>query len=265
MNPTAALRPSPSKTLAAGGTARQLAGASIAENTRRAYAGALGRLEEWLGGRPPSDPLLAAYLGHLFDAGVSPAVAGQVVASVRFRAHLAGIPSPAGEATARVLAGFRRAGRARGRGSADGVRWEQADAAAELAANGGALAGLRDAAILAVASDALLRVSEATALEFADVNPSDSTVTVRHSKTDPEGAGAVAYLGPEKRRKRQGPSAPTGASCTRTPSSVWKPKSTSSTIPITSCGGVRRSCFAKISAVQRIRPANGFAGEEPVT
>ena len=126
MNPTAALRPSPSKTLAAGGTAHQLAGASIAENTRRAYSGALGRLEEWLGGRPLSDPLLAA----------------------------------------------------------------------ELAANGGALAGLRDAAILAVASDALLRVSEVTALEFADVNPSDSTVTVRHSKTDPEGAGAVAYLGP---------------------------------------------------------------------
>ena len=196
MNPTAALRPSPSKTLAAGGTAHQLAGASIAENTWRAYSGALRRLEEWLGGRPLSDPLLAAYLGHLFDAGVSPAVAGQVVASVRFRAHLAGIPSPAGEATTRVLAGFRRAGRARGRGPADGVRWEQADAAAALAANGGALAGLRDAAILAIASDALLRVSEVAALEFADVNPSDSTVTVRHSKTDPEGAGAVAYLGP---------------------------------------------------------------------
>ena len=69
-----------------------MARASIAENTRRAYAGALRRLEEWLGGRPLSDPLLATYLGHLFDAGVSPAVAGQVVASVRFRAHLAGIP-----------------------------------------------------------------------------------------------------------------------------------------------------------------------------
>ena len=113
MNPTAALRPSPSKTLAAGGTAHQLAGPSIAENTRRAYAGALRRLEEWLGGQPLNDPLLAAYLGHLFDAGVSPSVAAQVVASVRFRAHLAGIPSQAGEATARVLAGFRRAGRQR--------------------------------------------------------------------------------------------------------------------------------------------------------
>ena len=45
MNPTAALRPSPSKTLAAGGTAHQLAGASIAENTWRAYSGALRRLE----------------------------------------------------------------------------------------------------------------------------------------------------------------------------------------------------------------------------
>ena len=76
MNPTAALRPSPSKTLAAGGTAHQLAGASIAEHTWRAYSGALRRFEAWLGGRPLSDPLLAAYLGHLLDAGVSPAVAG---------------------------------------------------------------------------------------------------------------------------------------------------------------------------------------------
>ena len=139
MNPTAALRPSPSKTLAAGGTAHQLAGASIAENTWRAYSRALRRLEEWLGGRPLSDPLLAAYLGHLFDAGVSPAVAGQVVASVRFRTHLAGIPSPAGEATTRVLAGFRRECCARGRGSVDGVRWEQADAPTALPADGSIL------------------------------------------------------------------------------------------------------------------------------
>ena len=50
---------------------------------------------------------------------------------------------------------------------AAGVRWEQADAAA-LAANGAVgLSGLRDAALLAVASDALLRVSELATLTAA--------------------------------------------------------------------------------------------------
>ena len=48
------------------------------------------------------------------------------VAAVRFRAKLAGQPDPAGEATARVLAGYRRTGSDRGRGqaaplSADGL------------------------------------------------------------------------------------------------------------------------------------------------
>ena len=52
MNPTPALKPFPSKTLTARGTARQLAAASIAENAWRAYAGALRRLEAWLGARP---------------------------------------------------------------------------------------------------------------------------------------------------------------------------------------------------------------------
>ena len=68
-----ALEPSPSRTLAAAGTARRLAAGSISENTRRAYAGAFGCFEEWLGDWRLNDPLLAAYLGRLFDTGASPA------------------------------------------------------------------------------------------------------------------------------------------------------------------------------------------------
>ena len=53
--------------------------------------------------------------------------------AVKFRAKLTGRELPVGPATACVLAGFRRAGQARGRGQVEGVRWEQADAAAALA------------------------------------------------------------------------------------------------------------------------------------
>ena len=179
-------------------TAQALAAASIAPNTRRAYTAALGRLDTWLTdmGVPLSDPALAEYLSELFEDGKAPAVAALVVAAVKFRAKLAGTDAPVGPATVRVLAGFRRAGRTRGRGQVEGVRWEQADAAAALAVTGEAkLAGLRDAAILAVASDALLRVSELAALTVADIDMTEQTITVQRSKTDQEGTGAVLFLG----------------------------------------------------------------------
>jgi len=172
--------------------------ASISANTRRAYTAALGRLDTWLTdmGVPLSDPALAEYLSELFENGKAPAVAALVVAAAKFRAKLTGMESPVGPATTRVLAGFRRAGRTRGRGQVEGVRWEQADAAAALAANGETkLSGLRDAAILAMASDALLRVSELAALTVADIDLTEQTITVQRSKTDQEGTGAVLFLG----------------------------------------------------------------------
>ena len=90
-------------------TARRLAAASISPNTRRAYSGALRRLD---------DQGLAAYLAELDDQGRSPASAATAVAAACFRARLAGEPNPAGERTARVLAGYRRTAADRGRGQA---------------------------------------------------------------------------------------------------------------------------------------------------
>ena len=89
-------------------TTRKLADASISVNTRRAYLGALRRLDAWRGPAPLTDALLAAYLGAIFEAGRAPATAAVAVAAVRFRAKLAGQPAPAGEAPARVLGGYRR-------------------------------------------------------------------------------------------------------------------------------------------------------------
>ena len=50
-------------------TACRLVEASVSPNTRRAYAGALGRLDAWLDGRKLDDVALAAYLAELHDAG----------------------------------------------------------------------------------------------------------------------------------------------------------------------------------------------------
>ena len=57
---------------------------------------------------------------------------------------------------------------------------------------------LRDVAMVQVMRDALLRRGEAAELVWADVSrASDGSgrLVIRHSKTDPEGKGAVAYLG----------------------------------------------------------------------
>ena len=69
---------------------------STSANTRRAYAGALDRLDASLDGRPPDDAGIAEYLGTLDAAGKSPATASMVIAAVRFRAKLAGQPNPVG-------------------------------------------------------------------------------------------------------------------------------------------------------------------------
>ena len=71
-----ARRPDPAGPLAvATPTTRRLADASLSVNTRRAYAGALARLDAWRGTAPLTDARLAAYLGAIFEAGRAPATA----------------------------------------------------------------------------------------------------------------------------------------------------------------------------------------------
>ena len=173
--------------------AAKLERASMSGNTRRCYALALRGFE--VSGHPETDAGVAAYLGELYEAGLSAAAATMAVAALRFRARLEGRASPVGASSGRALAGFRRLAAGRGCGRVDGVSWEEADRACELAERSGGLAGLRDAALIGVASDALLRVSEIGALDVADVDPAGQTVRIRRSKTDQEGAGAVQFIG----------------------------------------------------------------------
>ena len=180
-------------------TARRLVEASVSENTRRAYAGALRRLD----GRELHDVTLATYLAELHDAGRASSSASMAVAAACFRAKLAGQPSPAGERTARVLAGYRRTAGDRGRGQARpfGV----SDLAAVLAtchrprrrgrgveSDEVALERRRlDAVIAGLLFMAGMRRSELSTLRWTDVVDSSDgdgiLVTVRRSKTNQEG------------------------------------------------------------------------------
>ena len=101
-------------------TARRRVEAFVSPNTRRAYTGALRRLDAWFDRRPLHDVTLAAYLAELYDAGRASSSASMALAAACFRAKLAGQPIPAGERTARVLAGYRRTAGDRGRGAGRG-------------------------------------------------------------------------------------------------------------------------------------------------
>ena len=180
-----------------------LAAASLSKNTHRAYQGALQRLQDYLDQHDASltDVWLASYLIALFHRGHSPASASMVVSAVRFRAKVAGSPSPVGPATDRILAGFRREGQQRGRGQVVGISWEMADTIAHLVETSepASLSALRDAALVSIMSDAMLRVSEVAALRCSDIEEAEDgagLVSIRRSKTDQEGEGAVLFLGP---------------------------------------------------------------------
>ena len=168
-------------------TTRKLADASISVNTRRAY------------------------LGAIFEAGRAPATAALAVAAVRFRAKLAGQADPAGEATARVLAGFRCMAADRGRGqaaplSAAGLAAILATAERPRTDGRGVEShttaqrrGRTDAVIAGLLFMGGLRRSEVSALEWRDVTDASDgdgvLITVRTSKTNQEGDTAdVRYL-----------------------------------------------------------------------
>ena len=178
------------------------AAGDVGENTRRAYESALRGLDAWLCerqmGKALNDAVLAEYLAVLAARGRCVSSAAQVVAAVKWCAKLNGRKAQAGEKTAEALRRYRRVAHA-GPGQVRGISWEEADRMRDLAASAGDVRGLRDAALISVASDALLRVSEMANVQTDDVAFEDdgsARLLLRRSKTDRHGHGAVLFLGP---------------------------------------------------------------------
>ena len=176
--------------------------ASHSAATRRAYRAGWERWQVWARARGlpsmPGDPAaVAAYLAER-SASVSVATVRLDRAAIAAAHRSTGAVDPCQhEAVRRVLQGIGRQRQVAGRGQVQGLDWRGADLAAGIASGGGgSLAGLRDAALILVGSDALLRVSELAALDVAVQADEAGTLTVRSSKTDQEGRGHVRYLGP---------------------------------------------------------------------
>ena len=178
--------------------ARQALPDTLSENTKRVYRSALEGLNERLAGRCVCDEHLSEVLAQMSALGLSESALRIAVAAVNKEAELAGLESPCGRSTTTVLRAHAR--KAPPPRQATAIDWPAADLAAALAskAQRPGLVGLRDAALIGVMSDAALRVSEASAINVADLarrEDGSATLLIRRSKTDQDGHGAVLYLG----------------------------------------------------------------------
>lgn len=179
---------------------------AFAPNTLRALRADLGQWSAWCASRGvPPLPAAPDHVASYVDArGAERAVATvrRYLASIAFLHRAAELPDPTKANVVRLA--VRRLARRRG------TRQRQAAPFGGQAA--GAVAGqvtegtrsrlidLRDAALLLVTRDLLARRAEVAALRLEDLEMHEdgsATILVARSKTDQEGRGAVAYLGPQ--------------------------------------------------------------------
>lgn len=195
--------------------------AALAANTRRAYLGHWNAFQVWAEERgypaaPATPEAVAAHLAALArKVGTSTLKVRRVAIGAAHRT--AGLPDPtATEVVKRTLAGLVRQAKTVPRQAAPLT----AEALAAIRSTAGlprvqAQTGRRerpatakarslvDVALCSVMRDGLLRRSEAAALRWGDIaTEADGSgrLTIRHSKTDPAGIGAVQYLGKQAMR-----------------------------------------------------------------
>ena len=145
--------------------------ANVSDNTLKAYEHASRKLENWLEGRRLTDAVLAEYVRFLSAEGKSPATINLVVAAVKWMAVHQGADYEVGPISTRTLSEIRIEGNKRARRQADGLAWDEVERMCAAAESSDTPAGLRDAAMISLMSDCLLRISEAVAVNVEDVKP----------------------------------------------------------------------------------------------
>jgi site-specific recombinase XerD len=178
--------------------ALDLAKAEKTLSTRKAYKTDFRMFREWCDGRgvsalPAAPETVASYLAA-HAATSKPSTLGRRVAAIRYAHKLANLEPPTdAEGVKATMRGIRRTfGTAR-------VKKAPAIAAkmrSMVALAPDSLTGLRDRALLLIGFAGAFRRSELVALDVADIDETETglLVTIRHSKTDQEGAGDVIAL-----------------------------------------------------------------------
>ncbi len=188
----------------------------VARNTIKNYRIQWRIFFNWAQGRgvralPADAAQIAAYLAERMEQqGHKPATLRVAAAAIAFVHSTAGLDDPcARPEVKRTLRGAtRKAGRSQQQAealTADALALIESTACRPRRGRGGSLEseqtalsrGNLDIALISLMRDAMLRVSEAAALTWRDIQiESDGTgrLLIRRSKSDPEGHGAVAFV-----------------------------------------------------------------------
>ena len=149
----------------------------------------------------PARPGTVAAFVDVMGEMKAPATVRRYLSSVAAMHRAAGLPNPCADEAVRLA--LKRLHRVKGRAQAQAAPLTRDRVDRMLAAAGTDPRGLRNRALLAVAYDSLCRRSELVALQCRDVEDGshgDGTLTLRRSKTDAEGRGAVRYLAADTMR-----------------------------------------------------------------
>ena len=193
---------------------------ALSPATRRAYGAAWRGFREWaraqgLEALPAAPETVAAYLAERAGGGASRSTLAMARAAVGHRHQSARLANPCDTPGARtVLRGLGRRTAAEGRTSRQAVGLTAQGLAAIRATAHLPRSGPRgrtepeaaaekrgavDVALASVMRDAMLRRSEAAALRWSDVEfraDGSARVTIRRSKGDQDGMGAVQFVSP---------------------------------------------------------------------
>ena len=218
---------------------------AMAANTKANYRGQWRRFTAWALTRgvralPAAPAHVAAYLAERIErAGHRPATLRMAASAIACIHKAAGLADPcAAAAVRRTLSGAtRKAGKLQKQAAAltaAALALIQATVAQPRPGRGGrresrATAthrGRVDLALISLMRDALLRVSEAAALTWADIGAEpDGTgrLLIRRSKTDPEGAGAIVFLSASTMATlaRSGPARRPAPACSGSAATSW--------------------------------------------
>jgi site-specific recombinase XerD len=179
--------------------AADLARHEKAKATQRAYRTDFEIFRGWCARRgvsalPAASESVAAFLASEVEKGVRPSTIGRRVAAIRYAHKIAGHAVPTDDE--RVKATVRGIRRTLGTAPR-----KKAPATAEriismALGTGDGLKGLRDRALLLLGFAGAFRRSELVALDCEDIEQCETgiKITIRHSKTDQEGQGAVIAI-----------------------------------------------------------------------
>jgi site-specific recombinase XerD len=179
--------------------ALELALEEKAAATRRAYGSDFQIFEAWCQGHgasplPASAETVAAFLAHDAETGSRSSTLGRRVAAIRYAHKLAGHAAPTDDE--RVKATMRGIRRSLGTAPSKKAPATADRIVAMALAAGDDLKGLRDRALLLIGFAGAFRRSELVALDLADLEETELgfKITIRHSKTDQEGAGQTIAI-----------------------------------------------------------------------